>query len=315
MARSRTTADVFNAVAESRRRRILSLLAKGERSVNAMAKTLRFSQPQVSKHLPHVAESRPRQRSRRWAATALQPQRRRPQADPRLGQIVRAVLERKLRSIGRLPQRVADPRRKPMSTKSDASSAATDADFVLTRVFNAPRELVFQAWTKPEHMARWSGPHIFTNPVCELDVRPGGARAHRNARPRRRYAPGQGNLSGNRAPRTARLHHRPLRPFRSMARHGESQSRQNSGQAAPGSAVDGDVRGRKRQDEADDPRPLRVGGGAQCASEARHVAGLVAEPGTAGGRGGGAEPLASRRSSARRVHRPARSGVQGVCGA
>ena len=51
MARSRTTADVFNAVAESRRRRILSLLAKGERSVNAMAKTLRFSQPQVSKHL------------------------------------------------------------------------------------------------------------------------------------------------------------------------------------------------------------------------------------------------------------------------
>lgn len=51
MARSRTTADVFNAVAEVRRRRILNLLARGERSVNAVARSLRFSQPQVSKHL------------------------------------------------------------------------------------------------------------------------------------------------------------------------------------------------------------------------------------------------------------------------
>jgi len=34
---------------------------------------------------------------------------------------------------------------------------------------------VFKAWTKPEHMMRWWGPHSFTNPVCEMDVRPGGA--------------------------------------------------------------------------------------------------------------------------------------------
>jgi DNA-binding transcriptional ArsR family regulator len=51
MARSATTSDVFNAVAEPRRRRILNLLAKGERSVNAVARSLRFTQPQVSKHL------------------------------------------------------------------------------------------------------------------------------------------------------------------------------------------------------------------------------------------------------------------------
>ncbi|MGH7366429.1 MAG: SRPBCC family protein [Candidatus Rokuibacteriota bacterium] len=42
-------------------------------------------------------------------------------------------------------------------------------------MYNAPRRLVFNAWTDPELVAQWWGPHGFTNPVCELDVRPGGA--------------------------------------------------------------------------------------------------------------------------------------------
>jgi uncharacterized protein YndB with AHSA1/START domain len=62
---------------------------------------------------------------------------------------------------------------------SNASSSATpqadDRDFVITRVFDAPRALVFKAWTDPKHMARWWGPHTFTNPVVQLDVRAGGA--------------------------------------------------------------------------------------------------------------------------------------------
>lgn len=51
----------------------------------------------------------------------------------------------------------------------------SDRAIVMTRVFDAPRALVFKAWTDPKHMARWWGPKRFTNPVCELDVRPGGA--------------------------------------------------------------------------------------------------------------------------------------------
>lgn len=51
----------------------------------------------------------------------------------------------------------------------------TDRELVITRILDAPRELVFKAWTDPEHVARWWGPQNFTNPVCELDVRPGGA--------------------------------------------------------------------------------------------------------------------------------------------
>ncbi len=46
---------------------------------------------------------------------------------------------------------------------------------VITRMFDAPRALVFKAWTDPKHVAQWWGPNGFTNPVCTLDVRPGGA--------------------------------------------------------------------------------------------------------------------------------------------
>lgn len=50
-----------------------------------------------------------------------------------------------------------------------------ERELVLTRLIDAPRELVFRVWTEPKHMAQWWGPHGFTNPVCEMDVRPGGA--------------------------------------------------------------------------------------------------------------------------------------------
>jgi DNA-binding transcriptional ArsR family regulator len=51
MARATTTSDVFNAVAEYRRRRILNVLAAGERSVNELSRSLRVRQAQTSKHL------------------------------------------------------------------------------------------------------------------------------------------------------------------------------------------------------------------------------------------------------------------------
>lgn len=51
MARSPTTADAFNAIAEPRRRDILDLLVRGERSVNDVVGALDLAQPQVSKHL------------------------------------------------------------------------------------------------------------------------------------------------------------------------------------------------------------------------------------------------------------------------
>lgn len=54
---------------------------------------------------------------------------------------------------------------------------ATDTDqrtLVLTRTLNAPRELVFEAWSDPKHLVRWWGPTDFTLPHCEQDFRVGG---------------------------------------------------------------------------------------------------------------------------------------------
>ena len=44
----------------------------------------------------------------------------------------------------------------------------------ITRILNAPRELVFEAWTNPKHLAEWWGPSGFTNPVCKADAKNGG---------------------------------------------------------------------------------------------------------------------------------------------
>src|SRR3970282_1216695 len=45
---------------------------------------------------------------------------------------------------------------------------------VITRLLDAPRELVWKAWTEPERMMRWWGPKGFTAPVCKIDLRVGG---------------------------------------------------------------------------------------------------------------------------------------------
>jgi uncharacterized protein YndB with AHSA1/START domain len=51
---------------------------------------------------------------------------------------------------------------------------ATDRKLVITRVIDAPRSLVFKAWTEPEQVARWWGPKGFTTTFCDMDIRPGG---------------------------------------------------------------------------------------------------------------------------------------------
>jgi uncharacterized protein YndB with AHSA1/START domain len=54
------------------------------------------------------------------------------------------------------------------------SKIFAERELTITRVFDAPRALVFKAWTDPKHLAQWWGPQGFTNPVCEIDARLGG---------------------------------------------------------------------------------------------------------------------------------------------
>lgn len=60
-----------------------------------------------------------------------------------------------------------------MTAKNDMANTA-DREILLSRIINAPREMVFKMWIDPKHLAQWWGPDGFTNPVCEVDPRPGG---------------------------------------------------------------------------------------------------------------------------------------------
>ena len=50
----------------------------------------------------------------------------------------------------------------------------SDREIEMTRLFDAPRELVFEALTNPDHVPNWFGPRGWSVPVCEIDLRPGG---------------------------------------------------------------------------------------------------------------------------------------------
>lgn len=55
-----------------------------------------------------------------------------------------------------------------------APARTNDRDILITRTFDAPRELVFDAWTNPAQLARWYAPHGCTIEFREMDLRPGG---------------------------------------------------------------------------------------------------------------------------------------------
>ncbi len=61
-----------------------------------------------------------------------------------------------------------------MAGKSSAAMAPAPK-LEITRLFDAPPELVFRVWSSAEHMARWLGPKDFTCTSCQIDFRPGGA--------------------------------------------------------------------------------------------------------------------------------------------
>jgi len=65
-----------------------------------------------------------------------------------------------------------------MSTMTPSQEQAVKAaapELVITRVFDAPRALVWRAWTEPEHFKKWWGPKNFSAPVAKIDLRVGGA--------------------------------------------------------------------------------------------------------------------------------------------
>jgi uncharacterized protein YndB with AHSA1/START domain len=62
-----------------------------------------------------------------------------------------------------------------LNTGTLTVTTPSDREVMMTRVFDAPRELVFEALTNPELLKRWFGPHGWTLTTCEVDLRVGGA--------------------------------------------------------------------------------------------------------------------------------------------
>lgn len=60
-------------------------------------------------------------------------------------------------------------------TKSKTTTSANGRELTLTRVINASRDRVYEAWTNPELLKQWFAPRPYTTPVVEIDVRTGGA--------------------------------------------------------------------------------------------------------------------------------------------
>lgn len=64
----------------------------------------------------------------------------------------------------------------------------------ITRVFDAPLQLVWQVWTDPQHVKQWWGPHGFTTPVYEADLRTGGAMRYHMRAPDGTVFPSEGRF-------------------------------------------------------------------------------------------------------------------------
>jgi uncharacterized protein YndB with AHSA1/START domain len=62
-----------------------------------------------------------------------------------------------------------------MAMIADTAALAADSELVITRIFDAPRRLVFKMWTEPEHLVRWWGPRGSTRISGKMDIRPGVA--------------------------------------------------------------------------------------------------------------------------------------------
>lgn len=61
-----------------------------------------------------------------------------------------------------------------MDRGSEAARASSAQEFVISRTFDAPVELMFKAWTEADRLKAWFGPKGFTMPTCTLDLRAGG---------------------------------------------------------------------------------------------------------------------------------------------
>ena len=207
----------FSALADPTRRAILARLASGETSVSELAEPFEMSMPAISKHLKVLQRAGLIERGReaQWRPCRLAAGPLKDASDwldhyRRFWEEAFDRLEDYLRECRR---GLAKRRRTKMAARSNAAAESVDRELVITRVFDAPRELVWKAFTERERMAKWWGIKGFTTRILELDLRPGGTFLYSEPDAGRPRDGRQVGVSGNRRARVAggRAFHRPMR--------------------------------------------------------------------------------------------------------
>ena len=181
---------VFAALADPTRRAILARLATGEAAVNELAAPFAMSQPAISKHLKVLeraglvsrgrdAQRRPRRLETRPLAEAsewIERYRRLWEANyARLDALLDELRKIETSRNQARTQATIEEKTPMPETGTLQVTTPSEREIALTRVFDAPRRLIFDAHTKPELVRRWLlGPPGWTMPVCEIDLRVGG---------------------------------------------------------------------------------------------------------------------------------------------
>src|SRR3954465_14287412 len=157
----------FGALAAPPARAILTRLADGDATVNALAEPFAMSKPAISRHLKVLEHAGliVRGRAARWRPSRLE-------IEP-LEEAAAWMQSRKRTWEDRMDRLDAHLRNQGAA---DDERLSTDQDGLITRVFDAPREQVFKAWTHPDEVARWYGPAHMDVPrdSVRIDARAGG---------------------------------------------------------------------------------------------------------------------------------------------
>ena len=165
----------FAALADPTRRAILARLSTGEATVTELAEPFEMSMPAISKHLKVLERAGlvARSRDAQWRPCRLEAAPLKDVAEwvddlpPHLGAAPGPARRLPARAAGEGEERMA------ASHARDRRRADTsDRELVFTRVFDAPRELVFRRGRTRTHLAHWWGPDGFTLTTSEMDVRP-----------------------------------------------------------------------------------------------------------------------------------------------
>ena len=176
VARSSTTSDVFNAIADRHRREVLDALIAGEKAVGEIVNDLSMSQPQVSKHLRVLSEvglvtcrAEGRRRLYRLEPARLRPLREWLAAYEQAWNARMDRVDDYLKELQDKEAAVTPKRRAPARIEFP-----NDLEIVLTREFDAPIQLVFDVLTKPEHLRKTFAPYGEEVKTCSIDLRVGG---------------------------------------------------------------------------------------------------------------------------------------------